>query len=163
MNQATLQELKMKLASLMGLVALAMAQLARAAEPSAVDRAALLALADKMDRAWTAADVNENSALFSADATARFGNDPLGEGREAIQDQFRTFFADRPPNLRHVTRIDHIELLSPDLAMWDAEVSVEQRQPSGAWLVQTRIQNLTLATRQPQGWKVRAVGAFPVR
>jgi uncharacterized protein (TIGR02246 family) len=136
---------------------------AQAAEPPATDRAALAQLAERMDRAWTAADVDANADLFASDATARFDADPLGQGREEIRRQFATFFKDRPAGLRHVTKIERIDLLAPDLALWDAEVRVERRQPAGEWTALTRIRNVTVAVRQPDGWRVKAVRAFPVR
>ena len=136
---------------------------AQAAEPSPTDRTALVQLADRMDRAWTAADVDANADLFASDASARFDADPLGEGREAIRRQFTTFFKDRPTGLRHVTNIERIDLLAPDLALWDAEVRVERQQSTGEWATLTRIRNVTVAVRQPDGWRVKAVRAFPVR
>lgn len=133
------------------------------ANPSAKDRAALQQLAERMDRAWTAADADANAELFAGDATARFDADPLGQGREAIRNQFRAFFKDRPAGLRHVTAIERVELLAADLALWDAEVRVERRQAEGQWAVLTRIRNVTLAVRQPDGWRIRTVRAFPIR
>lgn len=135
---------------------------AQSADLSVEDRASLMQLADLMDRAWTAADVKANAALFTADATARFGEDPLGNGREAIRTQFESFFKDRPAGLRHVTAIERIQSLGPRLAMWDAEVRVERREDSGGWQVLTRIRNVTIAARQADGWRVQAVRAFPV-
>jgi uncharacterized protein (TIGR02246 family) len=143
-------------------IAVIFAAPANSAEPSSIGRETLQALATSMDRAWTAADVDANAALFTVDATARFGDDPLGEGREAIRDQFRTFFQDRPAGLRHVTKIERVELLGPDLAAWDAEVRVERHQAAGEWETLTRIRNITIAVRQADGWRVKGVRAFPV-
>ena len=143
-------------------VAVIFAAPANSAEPSSVDREALQRLATSMDQAWTAADADANAELFTSDATARFGDDPLGKGREAIRDQFRIFFQDRPADLRHVTKIERVELLGPDLATWDAEVRVERHQAAGEWGTLTRIRNITIAVRQADGWRVKAVRAFPV-
>jgi uncharacterized protein (TIGR02246 family) len=115
-----------------------------------------------MDQAWTAGDADANANLFASDATARFGEDPLGRGREAIRAQFQSFFKGRPIGLRHVTRVDYIEQIGPDLALWNAEVRVERQAATGRWESVTRIQNVTLAVRQPDGWRVKAVRAYPV-
>lgn len=143
-------------------IAVMSAASAHAADITPADRASLMKLAYRMDRAWTAADVEANAELFTADATARFGDDPLGSGREAIRNQFEGFFKDRPAGLRHVTAIDRIQSLAPGLAMWDAEVRVERRDDSGSWQVLTRIRNVTIAARQADGWRIQAVRAFPV-
>jgi uncharacterized protein (TIGR02246 family) len=127
------------------------------------DRMALRQLAEQMDQAWTAADADANAELFAADATARFGEDPLGSGRKAIRDQFAAFFKDRPARLRHVTNIERTELLSSNLALWDAEVRVERRQATGNWETLTRIRNVTVAVRQAEGWRIQTVRAFPIR
>jgi uncharacterized protein (TIGR02246 family) len=136
---------------------------ANAAEPSAADRQALLELAGRMDREWTAANADASAALFAPDATARFGDDPLATGREAIRAQFSLFFKDRPAGLRHVTTIERIEQVSADHALWDAEVRVDRRQPGGKWTTLTRIRNVTVAVRRPEGWRVFAVRAVPLR
>lgn len=133
-----------------------------AIEPEPADRLALFRLAERMDRAWTEADANANAELFDENATARIGNDPLGEGREAIRQQFRTFFKDRPAGLRHVTTIERIDQLSRDIAIWDAEVRVERQGAGGNWSTLATIRNVTIAVRQADGWRIRAVRAFPV-
>ena len=133
------------------------------AEPSATDERELRQLASRMDGAWTAADAEANAELFATNATARFAEEPLGAGRDAIRDQFRAFFKDRPPGLRHLTNIERIELIAANLAMWDAEVRVERRQANGEWAPLTRIRNVTLVVRQLDGWRIQAVRAFPLR
>lgn len=143
-------------------LALVAAVPAMAADPSEGDLRSLRTLAQQMDKAWTAGDADANAALFAPGATARFGNDPLGEGREAIRGQFRSFFRDRPPGLRHVTNIERIEQLGPDLALWDAEVRVEQQHAAGTWVALTIIRNVTIAVRQPGGWRIKSVRAFPL-
>lgn len=143
--------------------ALVAAAPANAADPSAADRHALLELAGRMDAEWTAANADASASLFAPDATARFGDDPLADGREAIRTQFRSFFADRPAGLRHLTRIDRVEQIGPDHALWDAEVLVDRRQPGGNWQTLTRIRNVTVAVRLTEGWRVLAVRAVPLR
>lgn len=85
--------------------------------PQSEDRASLEQFAHQIDDAWTAADVEADTAVFSPDATARFADDPPDEGWGAIRGQFRSFFKDRPIGLRHVTKIERIDQISPDLAM----------------------------------------------
>jgi uncharacterized protein (TIGR02246 family) len=143
-------------------IALSVAAPASAAEVDPADHQQLLQLAQRMDRAWSARDANANAQLFAADATARFGDDPLGDGREAIRQQFEGFFKDRPAGLRHVTRIERVKQLDQDLAIWDAEVRVERQQANGHWAILTRIRNISVIVRQSDGWRIKAVRAFPV-
>ena len=143
-------------------LALTLASPAPAATLAPMDHHQLLQLAQGMDHAWTAGDANANAIFFAIDATARFGDDPLGLGQGAIRSQFEGFFKDRPAGLRHVTKIERIEQLSPDLAMWDAEVRVERQQEGGQWSTLTRIRNVTIVSRQSDGWRIKAVRAFPV-
>lgn len=143
-------------------VAIAVTTPAHAAEPAPADRAALQQLADRMDDAWTVADADANADLFAIDATARFADDPVGAGREAIRRQFQSFFKDRPAGLRHVTKIERMEQLGPNLVMWDAEVRVERMQGAHGWTTLTRIRNVTLVARRPEGWRIQAVRAFPI-
>lgn len=143
-------------------LAFSLAAQAAAAEPTSADNQQLLQLALRMDQAWTAGDADANAQLFAVNATARFGDDPLGDGREAIRKQFEGFFTDRPQGLRHVTKIERIERLAEDLAIWDAEVRVERLQADKQWATLTRIRNVTIAVRQQEGWRIKAVRAFPV-
>ena len=136
---------------------------ADSSELAPADRHALLELASRMDSAWTAADAEANAELFTRDATARFGEDPLGQGRDEIRAQFKSFFKERPSGLRHLTTIERIEPIDRDRVLWDAEIRVEAKQPQGTWVSLTRIRNVTLAVRQPDGWRIHAVRAFPVR
>ena len=115
-----------------------------------------------MDREWNAANAEASAALFATGATARFGEDPLAEGRDAIRVQFQSFFKDRPPGLRHLTRVERIEQIGTDQMLWDAEVRIDREQPDGKWQTLTRIRNVTIAVRQPAGWRVLAVRAVPI-
>jgi uncharacterized protein (TIGR02246 family) len=142
--------------------AISFASEAYAAEPAPADRQQLMQLAERMDHAWTAGDAEANAQLFAVDATARFGNDRLAVGREEILAQFRSFFNDRPAGLRHVTKIERVERLNDELAMWDAEVRVEGQRPPGQWVALTTIRNVTIAARQREGWRIKSVRAFPV-
>lgn len=141
---------------------IALAAPVHAAQPSAADRAAFEQIAERMDEAWTAANADANAELFADDATAHFGDDLPGSGREQIRGQFQSFFKDRPAGLRHVTKIERIERLGSDFAMWDAEVRVERQLGGGGWETLTRIRNLTVVVRKPEGWRIQAVRAFPV-
>ena len=143
-------------------MAMAVCAPASAADVESSDRQQLLQLAQRMDDAWTAGDAGANAQLFATDATARFGEEALAEGRDAIRRQFMGFFKDRPAGLRHVTNIERAERLADDLAMWDAEVRVERQQADGQWVTVTRIRNVSLVVRQPDGWVIKAVRAFPV-
>ena len=142
--------------------AISVASVAFAAEPAPADRQQLMQLAEQMDHAWTAGDAEANAQLFAVDATARFGNDRLASGREEILAQFQSFFNDRPQGLRHVTKIERVERLNHELAMWDAEVRVEGQRPPGQWVTLTTIRNVTIAARQREGWRIKSVRAFPV-
>lgn len=141
---------------------LAVASAAHSADAAATDREALGQLAAQMDREWNEADADASAALFAVNASARFGEDPLSQGREAIRAQFRSFFKDRPSGLRHVTRIERIEQIDANHALWDAEVRVDRRQSSGEWRTLTRIRNVTVTVRQPDGWRIFAVRAVPL-
>ncbi|HJU77597.1 MAG TPA: SgcJ/EcaC family oxidoreductase [Sphingomicrobium sp.] len=143
-------------------IAVGVAAQASAADVDPADRQQLLELAERMDKAWTAGDAEINAQLFAVDSTARFGADPLGDGREDIRRQFEGFFKDRPAGLRHVTSLERVEKLAQDLALWDAEVRVERQQAGGEWATLTRIRNVSVIVRQPDGWRIKAVRAFPV-
>jgi uncharacterized protein (TIGR02246 family) len=144
-------------------IAVSIAAQATAAELSPADNHELQQLARSMDDAWTAGDANANAQLFAIDATARFGEDMLAHGRADIRDQFVGFFKDRPAGLRHVTKIERVEQLDPDFAIWDAEIRVERQEPAGQWATLTRIRNVTVVVRQAEGWLIKAVRAFPVK
>lgn len=141
--------------------ALVLATAAEAAPPSDADRAALEALAEAADIDWNEKDVAGMAAHYAQDASLGLGGQML-EGRAALADYFKLAFARRPGVFRHVTRIEKVELLRPDLAFSDAVVRVERQQPDGSWALERSFRNASVSVRSEGGWKLRSVRAYPV-
>ena len=109
---------------------------AAAAPPLPADRAALERLAADNDSAWTARDWLRSPANMPSRGTLRVApTGPIQIGRAAIERFFKTSFERRPAGFRHVTRIDNIEMVSPEMAVADGYVRVERSGPAGWSLV----------------------------
>lgn len=130
--------------------------------PSPADQAALKALATEADAAWNAGNAARMTAAYADNGSLRLGNAPAIEGQAAIRAQFDTAFAARRGTMRHVTSVDRIELIRPDLAVSDAAVSIEQQQADGNWRPVRAFRNVSIAARGPRGWRLQTVRAVQV-
>jgi uncharacterized protein (TIGR02246 family) len=77
---------------------------------------------------WDRGDAEALAGLYTGDATLVMApRDPV-DGRDAIRAYFEESFAKRPPHLRHVTAVQRIEMLAPDVAFVDTDVRLERRE-----------------------------------
>lgn len=132
---------------------------AHAAPPSANDRAALEALATRLDQVWDEGDPAALAALYASDGTLRLNNRPFEKGQDAVRRYFELTLARRPAGARHFTRILDIDMLTPDLAMIDTHASVERELTSGERQVLADFHNQTIAVREQGAWRFRVVRA----
>lgn len=147
--------------ALVAAFALAVASPAAAAGLTAQDEAALRTLAARGDAVWDAKDPAGMASLYDADATLLVGGaSNMLTGRRAIAEYFDRAFAARQGALRHVTRLTAMNALSPDVVVNDALVDVEARR-DGAWTVVRSFNNISIAERGPEGWRLKVVRAFP--
>lgn len=137
-------------------------QFAMAAPVSTTDRQALERLAAANDAAWGAKDVKTISAQYTAEGSVRVSpRSPVVSGQEPVKTFFSQAFARRQGTHRHITTLDHIELVAPDMALADASVRVEQQQADGRWSLVRTFRNVSLAVRENGQWKLRSVRAIP--
>lgn len=136
---------------------------AAAAPPTPADRAALERLAAENDAAWTAKDWDSITGQYAETGTLRVGPDaPVHLGRAAIGRFFRSSFERRAAGFRHVTRLDNIEMVTPDLAIADARVRVERAEAGGGWSLVREFTNSSLVVREGNRWKLHSVRANPL-
>lgn len=135
---------------------------AHAAPPSPADEAALRVLAASADEAWDLKDADLMAGYYATDATLLVGGLPEPQqGRAAIQTYFQRAFAQRTSVMRHISEFRALDMIGPDLAVTDLWVRVEAQQPDGGWKEVRRFNNLSMATREGDGWKLRVVRAYP--
>jgi len=153
--------MKMLLAA--GLAFAALALPAHAAPPSPADGVALRLLAVSADEAWDARDADRMAAYYAPDASLLVGSTeaPQVHGREAVRAYYAKSFGGRVGTLRHVSDVKGTDMLTPDLALSDVAVRVEERQADGSWKLVRRFDNVSLAVRQGGGWMLKAVRAYP--
>ena len=129
------------------------------AEP---DSQALEQLAAANDAAWNAKDVAIMSGQYAEDGSVRVSpKSPVIAGKGPISSFFGEAFARRRGSFRHITSLDHIEAVTPDMVLADAGVRVEQQQPDGSWSLVRTFRNFSLVVREGGRWKLRAVRAIP--
>jgi uncharacterized protein (TIGR02246 family) len=136
-----------------------MSQAASAAPPSDTDRVALEKLAADLDAVWDKGDPAAVSALYAADGSLRMDGRPVVQGRDAVQRYFVETIGRRPAGARHVTRVENIDMLTPDLALVDTRASIERDGAQGGREVLAEFHNQTLALRETDAWRFRAVRA----
>lgn len=144
---------------LLAAIAATLTQTASATPPTDADHAALTRIAQQLDVVWDEGDPAAVSAFYALDGTLRLDDRPLVAGRAAVQRYFENTIGRRPAGARHVTEIEHIDMLTPDLAFIDVQARIERENPQGGREVLARFHNQTLATRQGGEWLFRAVRA----
>jgi uncharacterized protein (TIGR02246 family) len=128
-----------------------------AAPPSDPDRRQLEELAHDADSVWDRGDAAALAGLYTDDATLVMAPRERVDGRDAIRAYFEQSFVKRPPHLRHVTAVQRIEMLAPDVAFVDTDVRLERRQDDGSWPTVRRFTNYTVAVREGEAWRIKEV------
>lgn len=148
---------------ILGTVAMAlMSQASVAAPVGESDRNALERLAAANDAAWGAKDTATMSGQYTENGTVRVSpHAPVISGRANVSEFFAQAFARREGVHRHITSLDNIELIGPDIALADASVRVERQQPNGSWDLVRTFRNISLVVREGGQWKLRSVRAIP--
>jgi uncharacterized protein (TIGR02246 family) len=141
--------------------ALLSAAAVEAAPPPPADRAALEALAHQADLDWNERDVAGMAGHYTDDASLGLNGQML-TGNSALADYFKTAFSRRPGTFRHITALEQVDLIRPDLAYSDAIVRVERAQPDGSWTLERTFRNTSIAVKQGGAWKLRSVRAYPM-
>lgn len=154
----------MRIAKMTVLAALVLGSASGAAAPPApADRAALEKLAADNDSAWTARDWAAITGQYAETGTLRVGPDaPIHLGRAAIGRFFKASFERRAAGFRHVTRLENVELVTPDLAIADGRVRVARSGPGGGWSLVREFTNSSLVVRESGRWKLHSVRATPL-
>lgn len=142
------------------LVALVAATGVGAREPSAAERAQLKALADATDVIWNAGDAVKLAEAYTSDSSLVLFPRTVIKGQDGIKQYFTRSFAQRPPKMRHVTRMGEVEMLNDELALVDGHVRLEQQQDDGSWKLIRYFVNHSVVARQKDGkWLLRNVRA----
>lgn len=149
--------------SILGIAAVAlMSQASVAAPVGEIDRSALERLAAANDAAWGAKDTATMSGQYTENGSVRVSpHAPVIAGRANVSEFFAQAFARREGVHRHITSLDNIELIGPDIALADASVRVERQQPNGSWDLVRTFRNVSLVMREGGQWKLRSVRAIP--
>lgn len=141
---------------------LAILPIGQAQAQTAADRQALEQLASANDAAWGAKDVATMASQYVANGSVRVSPQaPVIAGRDPVSDFFKQAFDRRQGVHRHITKLDHIDWITSDMALADASVRVERQEPDGSWSLVRTFRNITLSVREDKQWKLRSVRAIP--
>ena len=126
------------------------------------DRRALEQLAAANDAAWNAKDAGTMARQYAQEGSVRVSpKSPVIAGNGPVTSFFDEAFGRRQGIYRHITTLDHVEAITPDVALADAGVRVEQRQADGSWSLVRTFRNVSLVVKEGSEWKLRAVRAIP--
>ncbi|MBN8740635.1 MAG: hypothetical protein BGP24_15110 [Lysobacterales bacterium 69-70] len=142
---------------LLAAAAATLAHAAVAAPPGDADRAALEKVAADLDAVWDAGDTAAVAAFYAADGSLRMDGRAFVQGRDAIRRYFDETMARRPAGARHVTTVQNIDMLTPDLAFVDTHARIERERTPGERDVLADFHNQTVAVRADGTWRFRIV------
>lgn len=112
----------------------------------------------ELDAAWNARDPIRFSNVFTEDGSFQFPVEGVAmHGREEIKKYYTKLFPTLPPNLKHVTAIRDINVISPDILAVDIEVNIYGADPKAD---SSRISlyhylGMGLGVRTYSGWHIR--------
>jgi len=125
------------------------------------DEAAIRALEAAYDAAWNADDVEALCALLMPDVVVI---DPFGgvtEGREEVHRFFRLLFASAASGSTHVSRIAGIRFVTDDVALVDAEASIDGLRLPGNEAGDPIVHSFTDVVIRDRGvWRISQVRAY---
>jgi uncharacterized protein (TIGR02246 family) len=135
---------------------------APAAGDEAADGPALRALWSTLDATWNARDATRFSDLFTVDASFEFvGRGESMAGRATIYETFAARFGRFAPDVRHVTDVDEIRVMAPEVRTVDGRVEILRAGPDAA--APTVIRHFAVFAvmlRTAEGWKIRVLRAY---
>lgn len=149
----------MRLCFLLAVPSVLVSAALQAAPPPPADRVALETLAHQADLDWNEKDVSGMAAHYTKDASLGLNGQML-TGKAALAAYFKAAFSRRPGTFRHVTALEQVDLIRPDLAYSDATVRVERAQPDGSWALERTFRNTSIAVKERGAWKLRSVRAY---
>lgn len=125
---------------------------------SSEDQARILAIGDLVDDHWNARRAEDLAALYVEEGDLQFvGQDRGARSRAGIADYFSASFARLTPDLRHVTKVDRLKVLTPDAVLADSSVELLRQAPDGSTSVVRRFATTNILVRESGEWRIAAV------
>lgn len=148
---------------LTGVLALVLAATgAMAAPASPADRATIDRLAVELDKAWDAKNWQAIVDQYSANATLRLGpSSQIVMGHDDLARYYQAMFERRADGLRHITIVDRVEMVAPDMVFADIRAAV-QRKNGAEWVTVGEFSVGSLLVREASGWKNLVVRSHPL-
>jgi uncharacterized protein (TIGR02246 family) len=92
------------------------------------DEKALQELTTRLDAAWTGQDAKGFATCFAEESALRYHTGRTLQGRGQIEHNYLTSFASKPEQERHVTLIQQVRFIRPDVAVIDGHVDIWRQQ-----------------------------------
>jgi uncharacterized protein (TIGR02246 family) len=125
---------------------------------AADDLAAVNALAGEVDSIWNARRADELAAMYTENGSLQFVSQNRGVStRAGILDYFTKSFAQLTPDLRHVTVVDRIVVVSPTVVLADSSVALTSEAEGREPRVVRRFAVVNVVVKEGDAWKIAAV------
>jgi len=110
---------------------------------------------------WNTHDAAVLAEYFTADADMIMGNGPMLEGRTAIQDWWRDYFAVQEPERRLTIEIRSARAITTDVVVVDVLTTTGGRAPQGVDLPARRARGTWVVVRLDGHWLIAALRGMP--
>ena len=122
------------------------------------DLAQVNALAGTVDSVWNARRADDMAALYTENGSLQFVAQNRGVStRAGILDYFSKSFAQLTPDLRHVTVVDRVVVLSPTVVVADSSVALTSEAAGRDPRVVRRFAVVNVIVKDGDAWKIAAV------
>ena len=112
---------------------------------------------------WNTHDSNVLAGHFTANADMIMGNGPILEGRKAIDDWWRDYFAVQEPERGLTIEVVSTKSMTADVALLNVRTTTGGRTDEGVDLLPRKARGTWVLVRQDGEWHISAMRGMPTQ
>jgi len=112
---------------------------------------------------WNTHDSNALSGYFTADADMIMGNGPILEGRRAISDWWRNYFAVQEPERKLMIEVLSTKSIRADVALLNIRTTTGGRTVQDPELTPRKARGTWVLVRQDGEWLISVIRGMPTQ
>ena len=112
---------------------------------------------------WNTHDSSDLASYFTADADMIMGNGPILEGRRAINDWWKDYFAVQEPERKLMIEVLSTKSIKADVALLNIRTTTGGRTAQGFELTPRKARGTWVLVRQDGEWLISVIRGMPTQ